>query len=370
MNLTVGVRRVRQTAVWAGFPGMWNMNFRLWPAMLALALPSAAVPTVQGAPVAASEFGHGAPPIASSQTIIVGGASLQIDFADGALDLSKAIVVTRIQAAAHSVATYYGRFPVPRARILIIPVPGRHGVLQGTTWGDRDGFPALLRLRLGQTTTPEELADDWILTHEMVHTALPSLPDEQHWLEEGLATYIEPMARVQAGELTSQSVWRDMMHGMPKGEPDPKDRGLDRTHTWGRTYWGGALFCLMADVEIRRQTGSRLGLQNALRAIVAAGGTIDKQWPLERILKTGDQATGTRVLEEMYARWSESPVYVDLPQLWEQLGLKAEPAGITFNASAPLASIRTSITAASGPNTAEADERLRDFKRFSEKQSL
>ena len=39
--------------------------------------------------------------------------------------------------------------------------------------------------------------------------------------------------------------------------------GLDNTHTWGRTYWGGAMFCLLADVEIRRRTHNRRGLQDA-----------------------------------------------------------------------------------------------------------
>ena len=73
-------------------------------------------------------------------------------------------------------------------------------------------------------------------------------------MEEGLATYIEPIARVQAGELPAKQIWRDMLDGMPKGEPQPGDKGLDRTHTWGRTYWGGALFCLVADVQIRVAT--------------------------------------------------------------------------------------------------------------------
>jgi hypothetical protein len=35
------------------------------------------------------------------------------------------------------------------------------------------------------------------------------------------------------------------------------------------------MFCLVADVEIRRATGNRKGLQDALRAIVAAGATIN-----------------------------------------------------------------------------------------------
>jgi hypothetical protein len=283
-------------------------------------------------------------PIASSQSLAVGQATLQIDFAEGPLDLAKNQITHRIQMAANAVMVYYGQFPVSRARILVIPVAGKHGVLQGTTWGNREGFPAFLRLRIGQSTTASELSEDWIITHELVHTALPSLPDDQHWLEEGLASYVEPVARVQAGELTSQVIWRDMMHGMPNGEPGLDDHGLNNTHTWGRTYWGGALFCMMADIQIRKQTGNRLGLQDSLRAIVAAGGTIDKDWPLARILSVGDQATGTRVLEEMYARWSETPVPVNLAEVWSQLGVQMDQAKIVFDSKAPLAPTRLAIT--------------------------
>jgi predicted metalloprotease with PDZ domain len=175
--------------------------------------------------------------------------------------------------------------------------------------------------------------------------ALPSLPDEQHWLEEGIASYVEPVARVQAGQLTAQRMWRDMVRGMPDGEPESGDKGLNRTHTWGRTYWGGALFCLVVDVEIRRETGNTRGLQDALRAIVEAGGTIDKDWPIDRILETGDRATGTSVLRDTYRRWSETPVNVDLGELWRKLGIAADGDRITFNDRAALASIRKAITA-------------------------
>jgi len=285
-----------------------------------------------------------APVIAFSRSLAVGDATIQIDFAQGPLDLSRSQVVQRIQVAAHAVTIYYGRFPVPRVRILVVPVAGRHGVLQGTTWGNIDGFPAVLRLRIGESTTSAELATDWIITHELVHTALSSLPDDDHWLEEGLASYIEPIARVQAGELSAESIWADMIRGMPNGEPGPQDRGLSNTHTWGRTYWGGALFCLRADVQIRQQTGNRRGLQDALRAIVVAGATIDKEWPLVRVLKIGDHATGTNVLEELYAQWSETPIYVDLPALWAQLGIAASQNTVRFDSNAPLAAVRAAIT--------------------------
>jgi hypothetical protein len=285
-------------------------------------------------------------PPRATHRLQIGGATLQVDFAAGALDLADEVVLKRIEMAAHAVVTYYGRFPVPRARILIVPVADRNGVVQGTTWGDVGGWPGFTRIRLGQHTSAQELSADWTITHELVHMAFPSLPDDQHWMEEGLATYIEPIARVQAGELAAKQIWHDMLDGIPKGEPQAGDEGLDRTHTWGRTYWGGALFCLAADVQIRVTTHNQKGLEDALRGIVTAGGTIDHDWPLSRALDIGDAATGTRVLTEQYRSWSTSPVRVDLEKLWQQLGIQRSGAEIEFSASAPYAKMREAITTA------------------------
>lgn len=283
-------------------------------------------------------------PPRATHRISIGGATLQVDFTAGKLDLSDDLIVQRIETAARAIVIYYGRFPVSRARILIVPMVDRDGV-HGTTWGDMDGWPAFMRIGLGQHITAQELADDWTITHELVHTAFPTLPDDQHWMEEGLATYIEPIARVQAGELHAEKIWRDMLDGMPKGEPQSGDEGLDRTHSWGRTYWGGALFCLVADVQIRLATENRRGLQDALRAIIAAGGTIDHEWPLIRALEIGDKATGTHVLTDQYRSWSTSAVQVDLQELWRELGIQSNGNQVVFSATAPYAKIREAITA-------------------------
>lgn len=78
---------------------------------------------------------------------------------------------------------------------------------------------------------------------------------------------MEPIARAQVGRLTAEQVWGGMVDGMAQGLPAPGDQGLDNTHTWGRTYWGGAIFCLLADIEIRKRTGNAKSLRDALRAI-------------------------------------------------------------------------------------------------------
>jgi len=283
-------------------------------------------------------------PVATSRTMSIGGASIQLDFGPGALDLAPDRIVAWVTNAAQSVSVYYGRFPVSRDRILVEFDSGGRGVRHGTTWGGVGGFSGFTRIHVGEHTTQQDLDTDWMMTHELIHIGFPSMADEHHWIEEGTAVYVEPIARVQNGQLRPEKIWADMVRDMPQGNPQPGDRGLDQTHSWGRTYWGGAQFCLLADVTIRRQTHNRKGLQDALRGIVAAGGTIDHDWPIEKAFAAGDQATGTHVLSDLYGQMKAKPVPVDLDSLWRELGVDQAPDGVRFNENAPYAEIRKAIT--------------------------
>jgi len=243
--------------------------------------------------------------------------------------------------AARAVTTFYGRFPVPRLPVFVSVVDG-DGIDGGVTTG---GGGAALGIDGGDRTTEREFADDWELTHEMVHTALPGLLRPQHWLEEGLATYVEPLARARVGLVTAAEAWGGIVNGMPQGEPEAGDQGLDRTPTWARTYWGGAMFCLLADVAIRERTGNRRSLDDGLRGIVAAGGNISVSWPLERVLEVGDAAVGVPVLRELHDRLGSTPVHEDLDALFARLGVRAVGDDAVFDDAAPLAAIRRSMTA-------------------------
>ncbi len=270
----------------------------------------------------------------------VGGGTIEVAVAPGPLDLSKQALLDWITASARAVTAYYGRFPVARVRVLVIPASGR-GIRNGTTFGYRG---AAIKVAVGRETEAEDLPRDWVMTHEMVHLALPELVGEHDWLGEGIATYVEPIGRVQAGTLPVEKVWSDLVDGLPKGLPRPGDHGLDRTPTWGRTYWGGALFCLLADIEIHQRTGNRYGLEDSLRAVNENGGNVEAHWEIEKVLEVGDRATGVPVLRELYDRMKATPVDVDLSHLWEQLGVKLDGETITFDDGAPLASIRRAIT--------------------------
>jgi hypothetical protein len=265
---------------------------------------------------------------------------IHVAFAAGELALPKEKILQWVATSAQAVSTYYGRFPVKSLKLLFVPVEGAR-VRGGTTWGYRG---AAIRIPLGRESTMDDLKRDWVLVHEMVHLALPDMDQRYNWLSEGLAVYVEPIARVQAGDLNAKEIWLAMMRDMPKGLPEAGDRGLDNTSTWGRKYWGGAMFCLYADVEIRKATGNRLGLQDAMRGALAAGGNHEVDWPIDRILATADKAVGVNVLTKLHDAWGAKPVTPDLDALWRDLGLRLRDGGIEFDDTAPLTAIRVAIT--------------------------
>jgi hypothetical protein len=270
----------------------------------------------------------------------VGGGTIDVYFDPAPASQLRRLVLDWIATAARAVTTYYTKFPVPHVAITVNFHEGE-GVDSGRAFGWEH---AHISISVGLATTAADFADDWTMTHEMVHLAFPTVPRSHHWIEEGLAVYVEPIARARAGDLTPQKVWGDMVDAMPQGLPKSDDRGLDFTHTWGRTYWGGALYCLLADVEIRKRTGNRMGLEDAVRGIQKSGGSIEVEWPLERALEAADQAIGVPVLEDLYNRMRATPVSPDLNELWKELGIERHSKTVIFDDTAPLAAIRRAIT--------------------------
>jgi hypothetical protein len=276
---------------------------------------------------------------AGAADLVLEGARVHLDFEPAQFSGGAQPLDSWVRRSAHIVAGYYGGFPVSALTVRIVAVEGG-GVHGGKTFANPDAF---IRVQAGSAVSTPELESDWVLVHEMTHLALPDTGEEHAWLSEGIATYVEGIARVQAGNRTQIDVWTEELHSMPRGLPQVGDAGLDHTHIWGRTYWGGAMFCLRADVDIHRRTHNRFVLQDALRAVLRESGGLSADWPIERVLRTGDAAVGTRSLEDLYAQMKDSAMAPDLMSLWRELGV--EPAGDTvrLDEHAPLAEVRAAI---------------------------
>ena len=267
-----------------------------------------------------------------------GDASITIQYSTKVPDDFRELVEAWIRDAADAVITVYRKYPVERVTIEVRVGTGSR-VGGGMTFDGR-----LIKVRVGAETTREAFRSDWVMTHEMFHLGFPDTDRTANWIGEGLSTYMEPLARARAGQLSAEEVWGSMIDGFPKGLPAAGDQGLDHTPTWGRTYWGGALFWLLADIEIRRQTNGRKSLDDALRAIVAEGGIGSSHWPETKIFRRADAAIGKPILENLDERLGAHPEKTDLAALWQQLGVSEKERAVLFNDCAQLAGIRRALT--------------------------
>jgi hypothetical protein len=312
--------------------------------------------------IACSACNSAARPAQMLSTLQIGKSQIDVTLEGGDLAVSHDELLAWVRNAADSVAAYYLRYPVPHVALHIIASEGR-GVNGGRTFGSEDG--GIIRIHVGKETIAAGLAKDWMLTHEMVHLTFPSVPENHHWIEEGIATYVEPIARVRAKKMDEHQMWFEVVRDLHQGLPQPGDQGLDHTHTWGRTYWGGALFCLLADVEIRKQTGNKKGLDDALRGIMQAGGDMRHDWSLEEALDAGDRTVGVAVLRPLYEKMKSQPYPVDLVALWQQLGIVKDGDAVRFVADAPLSKIREAITFGNQPTASAAAPRAVNLGRRS-----
>lgn len=275
----------------------------------------------------------------SRETLTFDGAELEVVTLDGPLATPPAVRTRWIEASARAVSAFYGRFPVPRAVLGVIPVPDRDGVVFGKVLPE--SAPGIV-LRVGEQATERALYADWVLVHELFHLGFPSFRDEGKWLDEGLATYFEPIIRARAGFITERDVWREFARDMPNGL-GAVEGGLENARDYRGMYWGGAIACLLTDVEARRGSGGKIGLEHGLRRIFDAGGNASEVWTLERTVAIADSAFEKPVLRDVAKAFGTRGGSVDLRGLFARLGVRETEDGIELDEGAPLAAVRRAI---------------------------
>ena len=290
------------------------------------------------------------------------GGVLSVSYKPALFSFSSAELIDWVGRSARAVTVYFGRFPVKAANLTIEPASGAV-ISKGSA--SSAAIPHI-RLDLGRSATAQYLARESVLVHEMTHLAMPALPPRSIWLHEGIATYVEHVARAQAGLISEKQLWATFLRDMPKGQPEARDSGgLDAATSTGRRYWGGAIFCLLADVEIRRATGNQLGLQDALRAVQREGGNLSRIWSMERTLTVADHSTGKGVLKGLYRALGTRSAAPDLGLLWRELGIRVDRDTVALDDTAPLADIRRAISSApSGPLLVTAPRLVREAANY------
>lgn len=272
----------------------------------------------------------------------LGGIRSELDVVtlDGPLAVGTTVRRRWIEETAQAVSDFYGGFPAERAMLAIVPVAGRAAVLHGKVLPESRPGVALL---LGSSAGPEDLYADWILTHELFHLGFPSFAREGKWLDEGLATYFEPLIRARKHWLKAEDVWAEFARYMPEGVRVIERDGLENPRSFRGLYWAGALVSLMADVEARKRGQSAAGLQRALRELLRAGGEASRVWRLEDAIGHIDGTLGEPIVARLARRYRAPGSRVQLSKLFRELGVKRVGQSVILDDDAPLARVRQAI---------------------------
>lgn len=244
-----------------------------------------------------------------------------------------------VDAVAESNRRFWGRSPAQHGLAILVP-SSRGGVPFGRVLSLGGSVVTVL---IGKSATPRDLYDDWVLVHEFLHLGTPMMRDAGPWLNEGIATFYEPVLRARAGWKSEDEVWREWISQMPRGLPAMTGIGLSNAGRGG-IYWGGALFVLMAEIELLQASQGKYGFSDCLRQVLADGGDATTKWPTMRLLQSCDKAIGQDVVSPLAQRHMAKGSAMSLDEIWQKLGVTlSEDGKITYDDSAELAWLRPLI---------------------------
>jgi hypothetical protein len=269
---------------------------------------------------------------------------LRVAILDGVNDAGRADLFDWAERTAEAEANYWQGFTATQALLGVVPVANRRGVGYGRTVS---GGGATVMVEVGTDVDRRRLFNDWVLTHELIHTGMPYIRGRGTWLMEGAATYVEPIIRARAGWKTEEEVWREWVENMPQGI-EAFSTGL--ANASGRqNYWAGATFMLLADVAIRRASNGAKGLDDCLGGVLWTGLDGGQRISVADYAAACDRATGTTAMSGLVDRHFTKAEPVDLAALWKELGISLVGGRIALDDSAPSALWRKMIVPGSHP---------------------
>jgi hypothetical protein len=271
-------------------------------------------------------------------------AVLRVAILDGVGEGARADLFDWVERTAQAQSNYWQGFTAKQALLGLVPVSHRRVVGYGRSV---PGGGVTVMVEVGTDVDRRRLFDDWVLTHELIHTGMPFIRHGGTWFMEGAATYVEPIIRARAGWKTEEEVWREWVDNMPKGvqafsSSMANARGQEN-------YWGGATFMLLADVGLRRATNGAKGLEDCLAGVLWSGLDGARRATIQEYAAACDRVTGTTVVSGLVDRHFNNAEPIDLAALWKDLGISLVAGRIALDDRAPSATWRKLVVPGTHP---------------------
>lgn len=269
---------------------------------------------------------------------------LRLAILDGVGQAAIADLVAWVEGTVQAQSNYWHGFTALHGLVALVPVDTQRSVGFGRA---ENGGGVSVMVEVGKHADRHRLFDDWVLVHELIHTGMPYIRGRGSWLMEGAATYVEPIIRARAGWKTEEEVWREWVEDMPQGVP-AFSRGL-ASASGREKYWAGALFMLLADLDIRRDSGGAKGLEDCLGGVLWNGLDGTRSAGVVDYAAACDRVTGTRAMSTLVERHYRKAEQVDLDRLWRELGVAKVAGRIVLDDAAPAARWRRLIVPGTHP---------------------
>lgn len=270
---------------------------------------------------------------------VPGDAELTLALPGSTLQLPPATLSAWVSAVAEGNRRFWARSPAQGGLVLLIPSE-KGGVPFGRVMSLGDSVVTVL---VGKEATSNELYNDWVLVHEFLHLGSPLMRDTGPWLNEGIATFYEPVLRARAGWKSEDEIWREWISQMPRGVNAMTESGLENAGRGG-IYWGGAIFVLMAEIHALQTSGGKIGFSDCLRDVLADGADATVKWQTRKLLGRCDAMLGTPTLVPLADRFVAQGSAMTLSQIWDLLGVAlTEDGQIRYDDKAELAWLRPLI---------------------------
>jgi hypothetical protein len=155
--------------------------------------------------------------------------------------------------------------------------------------------------------TRDELLSDWTVYHELAHLLLPYLGRQHSWFAEGFASYMQYQLMHSAGVLSAEEMRTGYREKIERAASryDLPDRSfieasplLRARRDFPTQYWGGAVYFLRVDAELR---GRGTSVPEIISTFVACCRFEPRD--LDALLETLDRLAGVPVFSEELAEF-------------------------------------------------------------------
>ncbi|MDA1331416.1 MAG: hypothetical protein O3A65_02915 [Proteobacteria bacterium] len=202
--------------------------------------------------------------------IDVSGSIFEVSILGDFERINREDLVRWIKRSAQGVSELMGFFPRPQVQVIVSPSDRSSSVVP---WAYvTRGGGAGIHLFVKRDANLEQLVWDWSLPHEMSHFLFPHINSSDYWIIEGLPTYLQHLAMVESGAISSAESWSRLYRGFVLGAKAgqgftvAESMGrLSKRGTYLHVYWGGAAYFFGIDVELRSRSQGGVTLMDVLR---------------------------------------------------------------------------------------------------------